>query len=333
MCNSSSPLWKSSGGGGFVQLLNASNGCSVDGCKDVIKAKKLCSKHYQRAREKPPSRPKVEREKISCRSCSGFFSPRRPDHIYCGVLSCRRKRTGCKPRDELRNYKCSHCGVDYKSASGRKTIYCSKKCKTSAWIKANPARKAELSKRYATKARAKAPAFSKVFFNKCRVCSKKWTSKASALVCSYKCHSVEVFRAAAKETACTDCKTVFCPTYEASRGRPSPRCQVCQDVVLAEVKRANRSARKAKMLAATVEKVDPFKVFDRDKWQCQDCGVSTPRALRGSYDDDAPELDHIKPLSKGGAHSYRNTQCLCRRCNLEKSDTWQPHEEENLLPA
>jgi 5-methylcytosine-specific restriction endonuclease McrA len=82
-----------------------------------------------------------------------------------------------------------------------------------------------------------------------------------------------------------------------------------------------------------VENVDPFKVFARDKWHCQDCGVATPRSKRGSYDADAPELDHIKPLSKGGAHSYKNTQCLCRRCNQEKSDTWQPQEVESLLQA
>jgi 5-methylcytosine-specific restriction endonuclease McrA len=26
-------------------------------------------------------------------------------------------------------------------------------------------------------------------------------------------------------------------------------------------------------------------------------------------------------LSKGGAHTYANTQCLCRKCNSDKSDT------------
>lgn len=94
-----------------------------------------------------------------------------------------------------------------------------------------------------------------------------------------------------------------------------------------------RRVREARLRTATVEKVDPYKVFTRDKWTCQECGVSTPRSKRGSYDDDAPELDHIKPLSKGGDHSYSNTQCLCRRCNQEKSDTWQPQEGKSLLQA
>ncbi|CAN7187248.1 HNH endonuclease [Acidovorax sp. LjRoot117] len=70
----------------------------------------------------------------------------------------------------------------------------------------------------------------------------------------------------------------------------------------------------------SVEAVNPIKVFDRDKWRCQLCNRKTPKAKRGSYDDDAPELDHIVPLSKGGAHSYLNTQCACRACNSKKSD-------------
>lgn len=59
-------------------------------------------------------------------------------------------------------------------------------------------------------------------------------------------------------------------------------------------------------------------VFNRDKWKCQLCGVSTPKSLKGSYASKAPELDHIVPLSKGGAHTKENTQCACRQCNSAK---------------
>jgi 5-methylcytosine-specific restriction endonuclease McrA len=71
---------------------------------------------------------------------------------------------------------------------------------------------------------------------------------------------------------------------------------------------------------ATVELVDPIKVFERDGWRCQLCMRKTPARLRGSYDPRAPELDHIVPISKGGAHSYINTQCACRECNGKKLD-------------
>ena len=33
-----------------------------------------------------------------------------------------------------------------------------------------------------------------------------------------------------------------------------------------------------------------------------------------------PHLDHITPLSKGGAHETGNLQVLCRSCNLQKKD-------------
>jgi 5-methylcytosine-specific restriction endonuclease McrA len=61
-------------------------------------------------------------------------------------------------------------------------------------------------------------------------------------------------------------------------------------------------------------------------------GVRTPvpRGLRelvlsagrcatcGSKDD--LTVDHIMPISKGGTHERTNLQCLCRKCNEDKSD-------------
>lgn len=66
--------------------------------------------------------------------------------------------------------------------------------------------------------------------------------------------------------------------------------------------------------------IDPIKVFDRDGWRCQICLRPTPRKLRGTYKPDAPELDHIVPIAKGGAHVWSNLQCACRSCNGAKSD-------------
>jgi hypothetical protein len=73
--------------------------------------------------------------------------------------------------------------------------------------------------------------------------------------------------------------------------------------------------------AAGGEAIDPIKVFERDKWKCQLCGTRTPKKKRGTYDDNAPELDHILPVSKGGQHRYTNVQCACRRCNGMKNAT------------
>lgn len=51
---------------------------------------------------------------------------------------------------------------------------------------------------------------------------------------------------------------------------------------------------------------------------CIVCGKKTPPHRRGTTHRRAPELDHILPLSKGGAHSAANTQCACRECNSTK---------------
>lgn len=50
-------------------------------------------------------------------------------------------------------------------------------------------------------------------------------------------------------------------------------------------------------------------VWNRDGGKCCICG---------SKED--LEFDHIIPLSKGGATSFRNLQLLCRKCNNIKSD-------------
>ena len=87
------------------------------------------------------------------------------------------------------------------------------------------------------------------------------------------------------------------------------------------IQRKRDAKRAARLKAARVDNVDPFEVFKRDGWKCRACGVATPRSLRGKNVDRSPELDHIMPLSLGGEHSYRNTQCLCRMCNQAKGAT------------
>lgn len=82
----------------------------------------------------------------------------------------------------------------------------------------------------------------------------------------------------------------------------------------------NSHKHRARHFGCKYESVNPIKVFERDKWHCQLCGKKLNRQDRGTIQDNAPELDHIIPLSKGGEHSYRNTQCACRKCNIDKGN-------------
>lgn len=139
--------------------------------------------------------------------------------------------------------------------------------------------------------------------------------------------AIETHKKIARVVSCAECGCKFCPLYGSSN---ATLCTLCVE----SRKRAERSARKAIRRAkiGNAKAVDPFKVFDRDGWKCKLCGALTPKNQRGLHNDFSPELDHIKPLSKGGAHSYENTQLLCRRCNQEKTDKWY-NEEENLQQA
>lgn len=75
--------------------------------------------------------------------------------------------------------------------------------------------------------------------------------------------------------------------------------------------------RRAKIAGVMVDAVNPIEIFERDGFKCQLCGIKT-RLDYNRYHPKRSELDHIIPLSLGGEHSKRNTQCLCRHCNATK---------------
>ena len=61
------------------------------------------------------------------------------------------------------------------------------------------------------------------------------------------------------------------------------------------------------MKDAFVENVNPMIVYERDNWICQLCNKSVSKIFDRKIVDIA-SLDHIIPISKGGEHSYANTQ-------------------------
>lgn len=85
-------------------------------------------------------------------------------------------------------------------------------------------------------------------------------------------------------------------------------------------RRAEKARRRAIERGIEADIIDPIKVFERDKWRCHLCGCKAPKRLRGTYEPDAPELDHVVPLAAGGTHTWGNVKCACRRCNGAKSD-------------
>lgn len=57
-----------------------------------------------------------------------------------------------------------------------------------------------------------------------------------------------------------------------------------------------------------------IRVYERDGYKCRYCGRSE--------DECKLEIDHIKPISKGGKSTYDNLQTLCEDCNKQKDDKY-----------
>ena len=106
--------------------------------------------------------------------------------------------------------------------------------------------------------------------------------------------------------------------YVSSGGNASTRCDVVMDIdnlnrfilFLSEKIKFNKSA--AGQRALMTSKLRQH-IKERDNFTCQNCGVSVqqePHLLL--------EIDHIKPISKGGLTTEDNLQTLCWRCNRTK---------------
>lgn len=99
--------------------------------------------------------------------------------------------------------------------------------------------------------------------------------------------------------------------------------KTCGDCKLAKRKACrkihNHRRRVAKKNAEFVP-VHPDVIFERDRWKCCHCGCKVSKKYDPNHDR-YPNLDHVIPISKGGSHRPENLQCLCRACNLEKSDS------------
>jgi len=286
---------------------------------------KFCEDH--KARPQKEDRPAKE-----CPACRGFFTPVRDTQEFCNNKTCRnrartlRENPESKRREKIdRTCTCKKCGIQYQNKRGGTTgegsKYCSRECAYSD------------SEKWLTTLNIpeerRRPKFSLVYWPICEICGAVFLSRTTASrLCSDSCakkyerkrsfeYSLQKHNAAGKVVACKECGCLFCPLYGT---KDNTWCQPCTAIGRKRIVRAHKALRRAREKGADCESVDPFKVFERDKWKCQLCGVKTAKSKRGTYADNAPELDHIIPLSKGGAHKYTNTQCACRKCNGLKSD-------------
>lgn len=73
------------------------------------------------------------------------------------------------------------------------------------------------------------------------------------------------------------------------------------------------------MAASTGEPVLLAEIADRDAWRCGICGGSVDAKVKWP-DPLSPSLDHVVPLSKGGAHDPSNVRLAHVRCNSARGN-------------
>lgn len=248
-----------------------------------------------------------------CRACGKAFVTE-----FIKGNSTVRCRECLKPKKRLPV--CRWCNKRFKARGAEIRLFCSRACSgKSQTAIAAAKREANPPPPKSAPAQRPEPTECRVYFSQCENCA-TWLSSGHRAIrfCDIVCTKAAAKSALiAKRTAARECKgcgQVFSPVYGEKRRT------ICSDACLkAYGRRAYRKVRRVR-IGAACERVDPLVVFKRDGWRCRTCGKDTPECLRGTFEPAAPEMDHVLPLSRGGAHSYKNTQCLCRQCNQDKSD-------------
>lgn len=255
--------------------------------------------------------PKPRRD--SCVVCGSALQALTSAHKYCSER-CKwsakdtriRQRGGkVRPRAPRGPYTCIGCGAQYmtRSPPGDGELYCTRQCCGIAKRKA--VKQNELDRLQAEARRALAAEV-----------------VALARIARY----IERPITLTSECSCGASWTFKNPALKKHMRTPK-RCPVCTEAKRREQKKKDRrlpSSRASRLKSKTIrrarmkiaaESIDPIKVFERDRWRCHMCKRPTPRALRGSYAPNAPELDHIVSLAEGGSHTWGNVACACRECN------------------
>lgn len=243
--------------------------------------------------------------KGSCEQCGEEFGGNQPRKRFCSER-CRKRAEDARPISTV--YRCEGCEAEFRPKRTDRTRYCSRDCSFAH----GAAHKRAILTRMERYPPAPKPDTSEV--DAIRRMGRSMPASLGRL-------RVMAGRRLRSRKPCLACSSPIGVGRAGSGGADycSSRCAKLSPAYR-EAKRAARLARKIRQRAARVETVLPLKVFERDGWRCHLCGGLTIKAKRGSYHNKAPELDHIVPLSKGGDHSYRNTACAHRVCNIAKSD-------------
>lgn len=297
--------------------------CTVADCCENPVCKGLCRTHYDLLRRHGTTDVPTTSfgECCVCGAVTESFPGRKPPKYCSAACKCRAHREKNRPNAAV----CKGCGkVFYRPAGGgRLRQYCNMTC----WRHANPTRsKAIQDKEYAKK-REEYEDKRASTVKACAQCGKEFTpgKLVRQMYCSKKC-SDNHFR----ENQTVPCSIDGCERPKFARGlcnRHYREILVSEGRITtrkySDEERIRRRAYQQKRRGAAKgqgsEFIDNLAVFERDNWTCGICGEPVDPDLVWP-DKMSATLDHIQPLSLGGAHSYQNVQCAHFHCNCSKGN-------------
>ena len=262
-----------------------------------------------------PIRQQSQPKNTHCQQCNGAIDRPRAGKRFCSKVCLYRHRDASPmTREQYREYckanrkhsfTCVNCGSDaYRKLSatnaskGYENKFCSMACRND--MRAKVQRECEFLRGLSLRIKVenRLPAIRSLARVLRRFCGAKEKASRECIVCS---KAVGYTFGRAK---------LYC----------SPECRKRSPSFVANKKAAKYKRKALQRGANGGESINPIAVFLAAGWKCQLCGKPTPQRLRGTAHKRAPELDHVRPLSKGGTHTWYNVQCLCRECNGWKSD-------------
>lgn len=276
---------------------------------------------------------------FTCVGCGAVFTAKTAGRKFCTAACHHKNGPRIQAETVLPTVPCRCCGAPIRPKATRlgkpRTAFCSRKCANFVMIQ-----RGLVSVR--------------VRFSHCHVCGHLFRpTNPSRLTCSDSCNEERKHKLYSLKASrsCLGCGVAFIGSKELKGSRHcSTACRARHIKAVRAAankrnqgqkrryesykigKRIYKARRKAIAKGRMAERIDPIKVFEEEGWACGICGIPTPPELRGSYEHNAPELDHIIPFSRGGHHLRSNVRCACRACNGLKGGQMD-HELEQALAA
>lgn len=216
---------------------------------------------------------------------------------------------------------CGICGADLPTSHARRA-YCSKKCTKAAYTRQQRERRIE---------QRSAAGVS------CETCGISLADRRAKRFCSTRCANIArgfVRPEPLADRLCElpDCGDNYSPRSTLQRCCSNDHVKALYRVEHRDEIKAARTPwndqrreqyhrrRALKKQASTGRPVLRYEIAERDGHICQLCDEPVEMGL--AYPDPlSPSLDHVVPLSKGGAHDPDNVQLAHLRCNVAKGAT------------